>query len=200
MTNFYTYCTDTLFESGIEMLVYDYYRSKNIKKVQSSQKSDLQLLKPGIVFINYRDFQQTKINAFITNKSVFTKTILFMDDHAKLNPMIDYSLFDGIIANQDKSKVIQNAINEVLKNKKFISPQIQKNLHERSHNQLNIKISNREWEVIELIKSGMTSKEISEKLALSYHTIVAHKKNIFKKFGENSTLGLLKALEDLGVD
>jgi DNA-binding NarL/FixJ family response regulator len=44
-------------------------------------------------------------------------------------------------------------------------------------------LSSRETEIIRLIASGMTNKEIAEKLFLSIHTVKTHRKNIIKKIG-----------------
>ena len=46
----------------------------------------------------------------------------------------------------------------------------------------------REKNVLSLIQEGLTKKEIAEKLALSYHTIDAHTKNIYKKLKVNSNV------------
>lgn len=46
-----------------------------------------------------------------------------------------------------------------------------------------LKLSNREMEVIQLIKQGMKTKEIAEKLNISYYTAETHRKNIKLKIG-----------------
>jgi DNA-binding CsgD family transcriptional regulator len=42
-------------------------------------------------------------------------------------------------------------------------------------------LSLREIEILKLILEGNTSKQISYKLSLSFHTIISHRKNIFHK-------------------
>lgn len=44
-------------------------------------------------------------------------------------------------------------------------------------------LSDRETEIIQLISTGLSNKEIAEKLFLSFHTIKTHRKNIIKKLG-----------------
>lgn len=46
-----------------------------------------------------------------------------------------------------------------------------------------LKLSNRELEVIQLIKAGMKTKEIAEKLNISFYTAETHRKNIKLKVG-----------------
>jgi hypothetical protein len=45
-------------------------------------------------------------------------------------------------------------------------------------------LSDREFEIIRLIESGLGSKEIAEKLFLSVHTVNTHRKNILDKTGK----------------
>jgi DNA-binding NarL/FixJ family response regulator len=54
-----------------------------------------------------------------------------------------------------------------------------------------IRISGREVEIIRLVADGFTNKQIAEKLFLSAHTIMTHRKNIMNKLGVNNTAGLV---------
>jgi len=47
-------------------------------------------------------------------------------------------------------------------------------------------LTERENEITALIASGLTNKEIGEKIHLSHHTVHTHRKNILKKLGINS--------------
>ena len=51
-------------------------------------------------------------------------------------------------------------------------------------------ISNRELDIIRLLANNNSSKEIAEKLFISYHTVNTHRKNILKKLNLNSTVQL----------
>lgn len=53
-------------------------------------------------------------------------------------------------------------------------------------------ISNREKDVVRLLALNKTSKEISEKLFISPHTVSAHRKNILKKLDFDSTQELVQ--------
>jgi len=56
----------------------------------------------------------------------------------------------------------------------------------------NITLSDRELEIMKLIVKEFSSTEIAEKLFISFNTVETHRKNIYKKLGINSSLGLLK--------
>jgi len=44
-------------------------------------------------------------------------------------------------------------------------------------------VTHREWEVAELITFGLTEKEITNYLNISFHTVKIHKRNLFNKTG-----------------
>lgn len=58
--------------------------------------------------------------------------------------------------------------------------------------------SEREFEIIRLIKSGMTSEQIAEKLLLSVHTINTHRNNILGKTGKSSLSEVIYELIERG--
>jgi DNA-binding NarL/FixJ family response regulator len=51
-------------------------------------------------------------------------------------------------------------------------------------------ISEREIDVLKLLASGMSNKEIAEKLNISINTVITHRKNISQKTGIKSVSGL----------
>ncbi|MBQ7530213.1 MAG: response regulator transcription factor [Paludibacteraceae bacterium] len=51
-------------------------------------------------------------------------------------------------------------------------------------------LSKREKEVLTLVVQGLMNKEIADKLHLSLHTVLSHRKNIAKKLNIHSTAGL----------
>ena len=61
------------------------------------------------------------------------------------------------------------------------------------------KVTAREKEVIRLIAQELTIKEIADKMGVSTHTIVAHKKNLFAKLKVKNSVGLVKAAFEAGI-
>ena len=53
-----------------------------------------------------------------------------------------------------------------------------------------IELSNRETDVLVALVKGLTNKEISDKLYISVHTVITHRKNIVRKTGIKSVSGL----------
>ncbi len=51
-------------------------------------------------------------------------------------------------------------------------------------------LSNRELDVLKLLVKGLSNKEISDKLFISTHTVISHRKNITRKLNIKSVAGL----------
>lgn len=54
-----------------------------------------------------------------------------------------------------------------------------------------ISITQREKEIIQLIAQGLANKQIADKLNISIHTALTHRKNIMKKINANNTAGVV---------
>lgn len=59
--------------------------------------------------------------------------------------------------------------------------------------------SDRELQVLELIVQDFSTLEIADRLALSHHTIHAHRKKILKKLKVNSPIGIIKQALSLDI-
>ena len=60
-------------------------------------------------------------------------------------------------------------------------------------------LTQRERQVLELIRDGYFSKEISEKLFISIHTVNTHRQNILEKLGVNNSMEAVKYASLLGL-
>jgi DNA-binding CsgD family transcriptional regulator/RNA polymerase subunit RPABC4/transcription elongation factor Spt4 len=96
---------------------------------------------------------------------------LDFSDTPQLNP----SHFDEVICKSDNQGEIVSKIERHLS-----SP------HSGNSN----KISSREREILKLVASGNSNKQIAAKLFISIHTVITHRKNITKKLGVKSISGL----------
>jgi DNA-binding CsgD family transcriptional regulator len=52
------------------------------------------------------------------------------------------------------------------------------------------KLTDREKDVLKLLLKGMSNKEVADKLIISPHTVITHRKNIIEKTGIRSLSGL----------
>lgn len=87
--------------------------------------------------------------------------------------------FDDVIYVTDSQDSICNKLKSLYK---------QRNVQEDVST--NGKLTDREKEVLKLLIQGMSNKEVAEKLAISPHTVITHRKNIIEKTGIRSLAGL----------
>jgi two-component system invasion response regulator UvrY len=103
----------------------------------------------------------------------------------------------GYLRKDSAGNEIQNAIETVLNNKRYISPELsQKLLHDLhlpddSENPFD-KLSPREFEIVQHLANGESVSEISKKLKLHTSTIGTHKARIFEKLQCHNVVELNK--------
>ncbi len=65
-------------------------------------------------------------------------------------------------------------------------------------NSVQMSLSTREMEIIELVASGLTNQEIAQKLTISKRTVDNHVSNMFTKTGSKNRVALLNWAMDHG--
>lgn len=65
--------------------------------------------------------------------------------------------------------------------------------------QLQIELTKREKEILKLVKEGFLSKEISDKLSISVHTVNTHRQRFLEKLGANNSLEAAVFASKLGL-
>lgn len=100
---------------------------------------------------------------------------------ALISSFIDSALlskYDDSISIFDDLDVISEKISRLQK----IEPEVEEDSSES--------LSQREKEIVICVVRGMTNKEIAEKLFLSIHTVITHRRNISRKLQIHSAAGL----------
>jgi two-component system invasion response regulator UvrY len=104
-----------------------------------------------------------------------------------------------VTKNSSREEMIE-AILSVYDGKKYICEEIkniisQQVLNEESSPGVSV-LSEREIQIIRLIKEGMSSKEISTILEISVKTVEAHRHNILKKLNLKNTAALINFINN----
>lgn len=107
----------------------------------------------------------------------------FIEKHNETKTLIEaiqcISMGESYMGNELKDRIIQNFSNK-------------NNIENRNMSEILDSITNRELEVIKLICDGYNSKEISNKLFISFNTVETHRKRIFQKLQIKNSIGLIR--------
>lgn len=117
----------------------------------------------GVSIANYkRDNPDTKVVALVS---------VYFDNKTLAD-------FDGSISIFDDLDTVNDTISSVL------------HIEEDDDNIETEQLSQREKEIIGCVVKGLTNKAIAEKLSISIHTVITHRRNISKKLQIHSSAGL----------
>ncbi len=114
---------------------------------------------------------------------------------------------DGYILKEADIEELLSAIHTIINDEQYFSPEVQKAVMEgmmpdtgKKHQQDFIpKLSEREIEVLHLISQEFTQEEIAEKLFISSHTVVYHKRKLMIHFDVKSVAGLIRKAAEKGL-
>ena len=109
---------------------------------------------------------------------------------------------NGFIEKQNETKTLIEAIQCISMGQSYIGNDLKERIIQNFSNKNNVEnknlseildsITNRELEVIKLICDGCNSKEISNKLFISFNTVETHRKRIFQKLQIKNSIGLIR--------
>ncbi len=113
---------------------------------------------------------------------------------------------DSYILKRMDLELIKHAINTTYNNNSFIDPEIAKRVFQAftaHHNKIKGKKykelpTTTELQVLKLIASGLSNKEIAEKLFVTVSTIKGHSSNLFSKLGVRDRVNAILKAKELG--
>lgn len=116
---------------------------------------------------------------------------------------------DGYIMKRAERKELERAIKTVASGQKFFSEAVVMRLAQMPNPNTpngkdnvgeNISLTPREIEVMQLVIQDLSNNEIAEKIFISPTTVETHRRNLMKKLGVNSALGLMRWAMKHGFD
>lgn len=116
--------------------------------------------------------------------------------------MLQVGAMGYITKNSSKEEMI-GAISEVAQGNKYICQEVKTILSEQilednEKPDINL-LSQREVEIIQLIRQGLSSKEISQNLNITLKTVEVHRHNILKKLNLKNTAALVNFINNAGI-
>ena len=162
--------------------------------------------KPDVLVMDYTAPNFIDIDELekVNEISEKTKMLVISDDRNKENILraIKYGV-TGYLSKQCEKEEIINALFTIHKGEKFFCNKILDVILEKQNTPsidiAELNLSEREIEVITLITTGYSNKEIADMLFISIHTLYTHRKNIMKKLNFKSPVELVLLALDLGL-
>ncbi len=128
------------------------------------------------LIINDGFIADPKVKKILTTFSGTTRFIILVNDNDNEISGIN---FDGIININDTQNILLKKIKEITGKNSVVQKDV-----------IPGEISKREADILKNIALGFSNKEIADKLFISTHTVVTHRKNITRKLGIKTVPGL----------
>lgn len=188
--------THTLTREGVKSLL---SKRKDITVAGEAKDSQelaekVKKINPEIVIIDFYIPGHFSIKdiAYIRKKYPSIRVLVISTNQNKEDVLkvLDYGVNSYLLKECDAEEVI-NAVYAAACNEKFFCGRVMDAILEKDTHQCSdgsvcdhcqpVFLSDRELEIIKLIAESYTTKEIAQKVHLSFHTVSTHRKNIFKK-------------------
>lgn len=152
----------------------------------------------SLLIIDHTLFDITGISELKEIKSSFPdlKVLVITNNISKteLHELNNNGITDIVLKTAGREELFE-AVNSTLKGKKFYSNELLDLLLEvhdkKTTSDASTLLTNSEIEIVRLISEGLTTKEIAAQKFISFHTVISHRKNIFRKLGVTSVSELI---------
>ena len=118
-----------------------------------------------------------------------------MDDSVSIKKMLKAGARAYVLKEGDTIELL-SAINKVMKDENYYSPAvtetIMSTLMGSKKSAINVDLTKRELEILQLIFKEYANQEIADQLFISLRTVETHKHNILEKTGAKNLAGLVK--------
>jgi len=150
--------------------------------------------KDSLVILDYTLFDFESVNELLILQSRFEEAdwILFSDELSDefLRTLLYNAQSFSILMKDSSKEEIYSALKEAIKGNRYICNHVSNILLDNNRNSQNQSQRNlltaTEQEILKEMALGKTTKEIATKRHVSVHTIMTHRKNIFRKIEVNN--------------
>ena len=187
-----------LFNDGLSMMLAPYENIKVLMQVYDSREAQRRIgeLNPDVILM---DFNMPHINGIELTKLLLSErpglkilTLSMYNEEMYVDSFRKAGSRGYLFKTASVDEVVQ-AIREVADNRYYFPDTTSKrSAHTDDDFLKKLKLSSREVEVINLVKQGLKTKEIADKLNISFYTVETHRKNIKLKIGLKGEVEFLK--------
>ena len=197
------------FSFAIQELIKTNMKENNLKRFFSSSiKETVGYLSleenEHFIFLseNLKDGKGTKLLMDIKKLQIKHKVIIILNGKDTNNLNVAIQLKTNAIVHEqsleENNGALIDAIRAIKLGKIYLDPKFQQIITSREFN-VDIPLTNRQIEVINLLKEGLTNQEIAGKLLISQHTVRDHLKEIMRRLNTNSRLGVINIASRIGI-
>lgn len=186
----------TLFRQGLRLILEDIEGLEVLADVANGRELiDItdQFL-PDLVIM---DINMPQVNGIEASKVLLQKypdlkilVISMYSDEQYYNSVIENGV-KGFILKDAENTELRAAVNTILNGKTYFSQELLIKLIRSKQHPVNVAISPREQEVLELICQGFSTQEIATRLFLSERTVENHRASLLDKTGCRNSLSLV---------
>lgn len=169
-------------------------------EIARTKKPDIVLMDINMTPVN--GFEATKLlRKFSPGSKIIGISMHSMPAYARR--MLQIGAMGYVTKNSSKDELI-NSIVEVYSGKKYICEEVKNILAQQELEDeggtpdMNV-LSRRELDIVQLIKEGLSSKEIAIRLDISLKTVEVHRYNILKKLSLKNTAALVNFINVHGL-
>src|SRR5690606_35998388 len=164
-------------------------------------------LRPAIILMDINMAPMSGLDATMQIRKISpTSKVIGVSMHSQpayAKKMLSIGARGYVTKNSSKEEMIK-AILEVEKGNKYICDEVKNIISEQlledtQAPSINL-LSERELQIIKLIKQGSSSKEISTELDISLKTVEVHRHNILKKLNLKNTASLVNFINNSAID
>ena len=163
----------------------------NVIRVVTEKSELINVLKLENISLLILDHSLIDINSFRDLKVLVISNSLSKTELIELNSA---GINDIILKTAGKEELFE-AIDSTLKGKKYYSDELLDLLFEvnekKNPGEETGQLTVSEIEIVRLISEGLTTKEIATRKFISFHTVISHRKNIFRKLSVTSISELI---------
>jgi DNA-binding NarL/FixJ family response regulator len=149
------------------------------------------IIDPSLVDIaGYSELKEIKVSFPNLKLLIITNSVT----RKELHEFNTIGINNIILKNEGKEEIIEG-LNDTINGKKHYSNELLDLLFESNEKKFlgeeTGQLTNSELEIVRLIAEGLTTKEIAARKFISFHTVISHRKNIFRKLGVTSISELI---------
>lgn len=174
------------------------YRLLGVAKYVFELEKLLQAEVPDLLISDYATVDYEGIDAFKSMMQRFPgMTIMVLTNQlikADLLELSKLGIKHIVCKTIDRDELLM-ALRLAIKGRKFFSEEVLEVMMDeqkrRVSNMEQVQLTHTETEIVKMIAEGMTTKLIATTKNISFHTVMTHRKNIFKKLGVSSSSELI---------